>query len=131
MWKFPPRLDDDLGSFPGSKSCKCQDRDKTQNENNDRRLQSITQDFKLAENFFEIGSKCVQEKLNATDFRLSRFIGEGSFGNVIQARARNRRMYALKVLDRDDPRSLNELQVSPTLTAWPIYIHIYILNMPD
>ena len=117
MWIFPQRLDEALGSCAELNSCECPNPDETHIEDVDRRLQSITQDFKLAENFFESGSKCVGEKLDATDLRLSQFIGEGSFGNVLQARAKSRRTYALKVLDRDDPRSLNELQVPSLLTS--------------
>ena len=117
MWKlFLPR-NDDFDECNVQKDRKKYDpatsplEDVTEDVGKQLPLQSIVQDFKRARNYFEPGAQSADKYLKASDFRLTRFIGEGSFGNVIQACVKNRRSFAVKVLDRDEPSSLNELQV--------------------
>ena len=126
MWKlFLPRNDDfdECNVEKARKPCDPdtpRPEDATKDVGKQLPLRSIVQDFKRARNYFEpksyIGvddadAKSAEKYLKASDFRLTRFIGEGSFGNVIQARVKNRQSCAVKVLDRDDPCSVNELQV--------------------
>ena len=108
-----------LGRMPSSEGS-CHDADEAQKSEDvsAERLQCISRDIKLAKLFFKPSSKCNKTSLNVSEFECLRLVGEGSFGNVVQTRA-NRRSYAVKVLPRDDPCSLNELQVT---RCWALFL---------